>query len=73
MKIIIHLLIDERRCAIGGEVHKAIEVLRVAGIQIEGTVEGGRDAVGTITLRNDADLPNAMLALRKAGIRASVS
>jgi hypothetical protein len=71
MKIIVHLLVDEYGRAVGGEVHRAIEALRLADILTEGTIESGRNAVGVIMLRHDADLPKAMLALRNAGIRTS--
>jgi hypothetical protein len=71
MKIIVHLLVDEYGRTVGGEVHRAIEVLRVADILTEGSIEDGRNAVGVIMLRYDSDLPQAMLALRNAGIRAS--
>jgi len=48
---------------IGSEVHGATEVLRVAPVQTEGSIESGRNAVGAIVLRPDADIPKTMLAL----------
>ena len=73
MRIIISLSIDEHISALGSEVHRAVEVLRVAHIQTEGSMESGRDRSGSIILRQRADITRAIVVLGNAGIQASTA